>query len=385
MNMFDVQNQQLLIGTIFQHIPQCVFWKDPSSVYLGCNEKYAQLLGLNNSQEIIGKTDYEIGWLSDGDTADKFRAGDQETLSGKHIINQEEWLSLPNGSRILMLTNKVPLIDAQGEILGVLGVATDITEKKRTEENLAKTHYQLQGMTIVSASMSHELRTPLATIKSSIMSANQFLPALITGYEAAQHYRIAVPYIAPAHLKLLKTVLSQLDRQVDQCNRVMDMLLTNIRELSNGQVQTETCSAQKCIQKALSGYLFPANEKPTIIWNQQGEEDFAFNGKEILIIHVLFNLLKNAIYFIHKAGKGHIHIWLEHGEQVNTIHFKDTSAGIHPDDLPHIFKPFFTIGTNKGTGIGLAFCSNVIQSYGGSITCQSVYHEYSEFILTFPS
>ena len=114
----DDTYQEIVIETIFQHIPQYIFWKNTNSVYLGCNEKYAQLLGLNSPQDIIGKTDYEIGWLSDGDTADLFRLGDQETLAGRHITNQEEWLSLPNGRKILTLINKVPLIDKTGHVLG---------------------------------------------------------------------------------------------------------------------------------------------------------------------------------------------------------------------------------------------------------------------------
>ncbi|HVV67948.1 MAG TPA: ATP-binding protein, partial [Gammaproteobacteria bacterium] len=103
-----------------------------------------------------------------------------------------------------------------------------------------------------------------------------------------------------------------------------------------------------------------------------------------LLIHVLFNLFKNAIYFIRKAGKGNIHIWLEHHPRHNQIHFKDTGAGIKSENLPKIFDPFFTVDTNKGTGIGLAFCAMTLKSFGGSITCQSEWQEYTEFILTFP-
>ena len=94
-------NPQILIETIFQQIPQFIFWKNTHSVYLGCNQRYAELLGLNSPQDIIGKTDYQIGWLPDGDTADKFRKGDQETLAGNPLTNAEEWLSLKNGSKIL--------------------------------------------------------------------------------------------------------------------------------------------------------------------------------------------------------------------------------------------------------------------------------------------
>ena len=184
--------------------------------------------------DIIGKTDEEIGWLPDGDTADKFRQDDQDTLAGRPIINQEEWLSLPNGIKILTLINKVPLLNEQREILGILGVATDITEKKRIEENLAKVRHQMTGMTIVSASISHELRTPLATIKNSIVGVNQILPALISGYQMAQSCRLIIPRITKHQINLAICVLNGLSRQFDQVNRVMDMLLINLTEHSSG-------------------------------------------------------------------------------------------------------------------------------------------------------
>ena len=99
--------------------------------------------------------------------------------------------------------------------------------------------------------------------------------------------------------------------------------------------------------------------------------------------HILFNLLKNASYFIKKAGEGNIKIWT--GTQGPTIelHFKDTGTGIEPQVLKHIFTPFY-ITQDNGTGVGLSFCKNVIQSFNGDIVCRSEVSRYTEFVLTFP-
>ncbi|HVV67967.1 MAG TPA: PAS domain-containing sensor histidine kinase [Gammaproteobacteria bacterium] len=379
MEVFNSQDQKILIETIFQQIPQLIFWKNTESVYLGCNQRYAELIGLNRPEEILGKTDYEIGWLPDGDTADKFRAGDQETLTGQHLTNAEEWLSLKNGTKILTLINKVPLIDPQGVVFGVLGVATDITEKKRIEDSLT----QLKGMALISASLAHELRTPLAALKSAVKGIRALMPALLAGYEAAKIHHLAIPSIPASRLKLLTQVLDTLENKVDQSQNIIDMTLTNIRSSHATKLApSKKCSARHCINQALAQYIFPLNGKPKIIWNDA--QDFTFYGQEILLIHVLFNLLKNAIYFINKTGKGHIHIWLEQSKNYNTLHFKDTSQGIEEKNLPHIFDLFFTSGTNKGTGVGLAFCQLTLQALNGSITCESRWQEYTEFILKFP-
>ncbi len=373
--------QKILIETIFQQIPQYIFWKNTDSIYLGCNEQYAKLLGLKSPQNIIGKTDYEIGWLPDGDTAEQFRLGDQETLAGRHITNQEEWLSLPGGKKILTLINKVPLTDKEGCILGVLGVATDITEKKRMAEHLAKTDHQLQGMTIISASIAHELRTPLGFLKSAAEGICSLLPSLIETYQMASINQLPIPSISPRKLKLLGAVVDSLERKVDESNRVLEMILINSRYNRAQPITMKKCSARQCIDEALVQYSFPKH-CPEVRW--EDKSDFTFYGQEILLVHVLFNLLKNSIYFIHKARKGHIEIWLESTPQENILHFKDTGLGIAAENLPKIFDLFFTVGTNKGTGIGLAFCKMTLQTLGGSIDCRSEWQHFTEFLLHFP-
>jgi PAS domain S-box-containing protein len=383
MNSFDLSAQTILLETIFRHIPQLIFWKNKNSIYLGCNQPYANLLGLNSPQDIIGKTDYELGWLSDGDTADLFRSGDQETLTGHSITNQEEWLSVKNGKKILTLVNKVPLIGYHGEVLGVLGVATDITEKKRLEVDLTQTTHKLKGMTIVSASIAHELRTPLGALKNIATGIQQLTPKLIAVYRAAISSHLNIPYISATHLQLCQDLIPQFDVKVNECNHIIDMLLSNLELIQNTQKKPkQLCSARNCIRQALTQYIFPPNA-PKVIWNE--ESDFNFYGNPRLLIHVLFNLLKNAIYFIRKAGKGCIQIWIQKTKAYNAIHFKDTGLGVLPENLPHLFDPFFTAGTIKGTGIGLAFCDLSLQLLGGSISCQSQWRKYTEFTLTFPT
>jgi signal transduction histidine kinase len=103
-----------------------------------------------------------------------------------------------------------------------------------------------------------------------------------------------------------------------------------------------------------------------------------------MMTHILFNLLKNALYYIEASGKGDIHIWLENDEGKNTLHFKDTGPGISATLLPSIFERFFS-RRKHGTGMGLAFCKSVMQEIRGDIQCRSKEGEYTEFVLTFPT
>ena len=99
--------------------------------------------------------------------------------------------------------------------------------------------------------------------------------------------------------------------------------------------------------------------------------------------HVFFNLLKNAVYYVEAANQGGIDIRVETGDKFNKVYFKDTGTGIPAKSLPHIFERFYTT-TDNGTGIGLAFCQLVMQSFGGDISCQSTEGQYTEFTLKFP-
>lgn len=114
-------------------------------------------------------------------------------------------------------------------------------------------------------------------------------------------------------------------------------------------------------------------------------KDFEYEGISVLTSHILYNLLKNALRAIVNADKGTIKIKLESGVRFNKLIFRDTATGIAKEFLPKMFKLFESQTTAEGgTGVGLAFCKTIMQSYGGDIVCGSVEGEYTEFILTFP-
>ena len=137
-----------------------------------------------------------------------------------------------------------------------------------------------------------------------------------------------------------------------------------------------------CIETAVSRYPFSKEEQEHLSIRITGK-DFVFYGNDYFMLHIFFNLIKNAVYYIHKAQKGEITIHLELGEHYNTVLFKDTGTGIAAKDVSHVFERFFS-RTHHGTGLGLAFSKMVMESIGGKIDCRSVFGEYTEFTLYFP-
>ncbi len=219
-----------------------------------------------------------------------------------------------------------------------------------------------------SGSIAHELRNPL----SNISVATTLISNVMNSSDRSQkNNEKAVNAIA-----IVK----------ENCNRafmVINMILKNIREEKIDRDEFETLSIQEVIHAALNEYAFSSeNEKKKI--SLVTTSNFYFDGNKNLLMVVLFNLLKNSFYYLNIKPTGKISIWTEEGLTTNSLHFKDNGPGIPKQKIPTIFESFMTSGKEEGTGLGLAFCKKVMESFGGSISCESKLHKWTIISLTFP-
>jgi PAS domain S-box-containing protein len=119
---------------ILNAIPVRVFWKDKNLVYLGCNAAFARDAGFANPKDIIGKDDFQMVWR---DQAESYRNDDRKVIEGScPNLLIEESQTTPEGKTITLLSSKIPLLDSKGEICGVLGTYTDITERKVEQKRI---------------------------------------------------------------------------------------------------------------------------------------------------------------------------------------------------------------------------------------------------------
>ena len=131
----ELTRQRDLFNDVLTNVPASIFWKDRNSVYLGVNNRFARDTGYQDPQEVVGKTDYDLSWTRE--QADFYRACDNQVMnSGKAMLNIEESLRQADGSEIQLLTSKVPLLDAAGQVNGMLGVYIDISKRKQAEDTL---------------------------------------------------------------------------------------------------------------------------------------------------------------------------------------------------------------------------------------------------------
>lgn len=243
---------------------------------------------------------------------------------------------------------------------------------------------QERAMLGTARSIAHELRTPLLSIKAGSGGLKQHLPALLDAYARAKQAGLPVTPIRGAHFEALKGVLDRIEREADYSNAVIDTMMANARGAGEHVNAGVRCQIRRCIDLALERYPFSSSERDLV---SVSGNDFRCCGEELLLVHVLFNLIKNSLRHIAQARRGSISISLSTTARWNLLVFRDTGPGISAADLPHIFERFFSGSKGSGvmgTGIGLAFCRDVLRAYGGTIECRSELDGWTEFTLYFP-
>ena len=141
-NVLKTREQYLRL--VLDNIPQQVFWKDADLFFLGCNKNWAEAAGLEQTTDVIGKTDYDL--LPSEEIAESFRAFDRkivETDTPSLNMIATKVRPGPKGEPIWLNISKIPLHGLQGEVIGILGVLEDITERKQVEEKLKLTQFFL--------------------------------------------------------------------------------------------------------------------------------------------------------------------------------------------------------------------------------------------------
>jgi signal transduction histidine kinase len=275
------------------------------------------------------------------------------------------------GTAAYILTTPVPQIP--DNFAGILSVYLSIIVYCSVYSQKNSTAYQekLAATKMLAGAIAHELRTPLAVISMMSTNLKKSLTRLSLSKEKQGTTEID-PFLLSAPERLSTTAKNAFT--------IIDMVLMNLKDVSD-QDANKVLSINHCIQETLNDY--PLTEKETCLIHFIPGNDFQFRGDETLFKHVLFNLLKNALYYVKAAGKGEITITLKTGSNENQLIFKDTGKGMPSSMVSHVFDRFYS-RTKHGTGIGLAFCKSVMSKFKGYIRCESIEGEHTTFILSFP-
>lgn len=147
--------QEAFLRLLLDNLPLAIFWKDTNSVYQGCNKQFVANLNLGSIANILGKTDYELPYSSA--LAERFQQQDCQVMrSGTPRLDLIETNTIANGRPNWTRANKIPIHDADGNAVGVLGTLEDITEHRQSEEvirlQLAAIEACTEGIAVLNAS-----------------------------------------------------------------------------------------------------------------------------------------------------------------------------------------------------------------------------------------
>lgn len=224
----------------------------------------------------------------------------------------------------------------------------------------------------LAASIAHEMRNPLTQLKHSLEGVQQVLPP-----PGAFHHSMAS--IGHAELDVLYRHVAHGELAIRRGLQAISMTLDEVHAKPPDSASFQFLSASEVVHKAVDEFSIGSAEAPERV-RVDVQDDFHFRGDETAFLYVLFNLMKNALYYATRFPDTRVDITVA-GHEVKV---RDTGPGIAPDVLQGLFEPFRSVGKAGGTGLGLAYCKRVMKAFGGSIHCESQLGSFTEFTMRFP-
>jgi PAS domain S-box-containing protein len=351
----DLRQSRQLLESVLENSAAVIYAKRKDGRYTYINREWETVCGLPREQ-VLGSTDNA---LFPTEIAEQFRANDLAVLLTGKLIVSEERVGTPWGEQ-LFLSKKVPLTSAQGEIEGLCGISTNITDQRRNELTLRETIMTLErerenkllSVDAITASIAHEVRQPLTAIASNASAALRFCDRTPPDHDEVRAALKRI--IGDSHrADELFDSIRALFRRTDQAREPLD-----VSEMAREALQS---LREELIGHKVTTNIDFASELPLV------------DGNRNQLQEVIINLIHNAVEAMDTASdRSHIlNVSTElHGRDAILIAVEDSGPGIDPKQLEGIFDAFVTTKTD-GMGLGLAICRRIIESHGGQLSATS--------------
>ena len=256
------------------------------------------------------------------------------------------------------LVSVSPLRDNGGQIVGVLGIARDITEKKRLEQQVLNAE-KLASIGKLAAGVAHEINNPLGGILNCLYNLRKKSVSL----ERTTEY------------------LASMEEGLRRVQKIVRQLLDFSQQYEPELAPTEVNAVVERVL-TLTNYAFEGTR--VRLRRELGNELPPLMADQHMLEQVLMNLILNAVQAI--RGEGVVTVRSGHDGPWCTIEVEDTGCGISPDVLPKIFDPFFTTkGQGEGTGLGLSVSLGIVERHGGEIAVKSQVGRGTAFTVRLPA
>ncbi|MBK2043617.1 GHKL domain-containing protein, partial [Allofrancisella guangzhouensis] len=333
-----MNNDQLLknLNQMLINMPGYVYWKNTHSQYMGCNLNLANLSGLNHPNDIVGKTDYDFYWGEN--QAQEFINDDKEIFKTGNIKTTVYKLPIKSGlyKYTYIKTDKLPVYDLNNNIVGVLGIALDITEEKHKDENFKK---------VVSQAV-HDIRSPL----SSILMISKF------NKQIPENIRKAIKSACENINNISENILQKYNPETKE----FDFEVESEKELFFPYLTIQEVTANKKFE-----YL----NKNLDIDIEAKNLFFSINGNQGMFRRALSNIINNSI----EAATMDPKILISVTSEPDGCHIKitDNGVGIPQEKIDEINNNIFSTSKKTGHGIGLKQVKETIEDMDGRMTINS--------------
>lgn len=373
----QLEDDNFKLKNLIDIFPGDLYWKDKNGVWLGMNKRCAQSLqrmgfikdGLES--EVLGKTDFQ---LFNHRSAEGYRQNDLRVMETQSELEREEVTQLPNGEKVTLLSNKSPLWDKNGKVIGIVGNTMNITYLKKIEAELKEAKNNAEAAshakTEFLANMRHDIRTPL----SGIVGFSEILKTECSDPRLKEY---ADNLVASSHALL--TLMDEVLEAVRVSSGEVPLLKKKFA-LSHLFTQIVALYQARALEKHLNLSLKWDNALPRFVI-----------GDKKRLHRIILELIGNALNFTHK-GFVAIDVSLAKQEErklVIKIKVSDSGIGIPKEKQQDIYVQFKRLtpayqGIYKGAGLGLYVVKQFIDELDGEIYVESEVDKGSCFTCLIP-
>ena len=336
-----------LLENIIENAPVNIFWKSVDGAYIGSNKRFLELINLKNKEELIGKKDSDLNFLE----SEVFVNDDKLIISTKEAkLDYTEQVTIKENITKIVNTSKVPLLDEEGKVIGILAITQDITEQinninqLKEQEKLIIQQSRLASMGEMIANIAHQWRQPLSIIST-----------LATGIKLEKELAISNE----------QSEIDSLD-MINQNAQYLSQTIDDFRNYFKKSNYMNTIFTNNLLDKTLK-LIAPRlkNKNIEIIMNNENIEIETYENE---LVQIYINIINNAIDafedFKEVDYSKYIFIEIKKIDASLEIKIKDNAGGIEDEIMNRIFEPYFTTKDEKqGTGLGLFMCNEIVTKH----------------------
>jgi PAS domain S-box-containing protein len=386
-----LMKEKYFLESLMENIPDTIYFKDSESRFIRINSAQAKMLGLDSPLSAIGLTDFDFFTSEHASTA--YEDEQRIIQTGEAMLDKTEYIRRGDKQYRWVSCTKVPLRDSAGNISGVMGMSRDITLRKNQEDELKKNEELLEARASELARLNDQLAKSENELREINKTKDNFFSIIshdlrgpFSGFLGISKFLVTdTDTLSKTEIKTLADTLNK--ALFNQYQLLEDLLEWSRIQTGKMEFNPENLNIFKETFSVIGTISLSASAKRINIINEVSPAAVVYADKNMFRL-VIRNIINNSVKFTHENGT--IILNSNEAEDSTELTISDTGVGI-PDER---IRTLFSIGIphsstdgtmhEKGTGLGLALCKDIITLHNGTIAVKSEIGKGTTFTFTFP-